>query len=125
MAFTLPTFNLSVNVWHRPHLPPADPPDLTIMGNLSRGRRVTTLDNGGFAAASDIIMQLLVPKGTDLRDTSQNVDPDVVEAPAGSGRFYLAGQVDDSGKGFANEYRWAMLTKTFGPLVPDWPIPMP
>jgi hypothetical protein len=48
---------------------------------------------------------------------------DLVEVPAGTGRFYRVQWVDDLGKGFDNEHRFALLlqTNTFSP----WPIPMP
>ncbi len=45
---------------------------------------------------------------------------DVVEAPAGSGRLYTVSYVNDSGAGFPNEHRFAVVIKA----VP-WPAPLP
>jgi hypothetical protein len=66
-------------------------------------------------------MELLVEKGTDIRDGSATVRGDTVECPAGTGRFYRVGYVDDVAKGFPNEYRVALLSKR----GPSWPTPIP
>lgn len=81
----------------------------------------------GFSTAA---FSLLVPAGTDLRDYS--VSPgvsDIVEAPSGSGRWYLVSYVDDVAKDFPNEYRIGILYKVFpgsgGLNFPYWPTPIP
>lgn len=116
MAYVLPTFNLNVNVWRGPQtLPPGGAPDLTPIGNLAAGRRLP-FDN----TSAVLDMYLLLPAGTDIRSSINATDPDVVEVPAGSGRFYLVAFVDDLGKGFANEHRFAVLLQTG-----TWPAPIP
>ncbi len=128
MAFTLPTFNLTANVWHYgtwfgqfPLIIP--PPDATIICNLALGRRVP---------ASNVIdrMWLLCPAFTDIRDDEKGrgvYRGDMIEVPAGSGRFYFLVFSDDAGKGFANEHRWATLSTDIGiyPQIPLWPVPYP
>jgi hypothetical protein len=69
--------------------------------------------------------QLLLPAGTDIRDWAcwdglAMDQPDVVEAPRGTGRYYTVIQVDDVAKGFPNEYRVAFIAKGA-----YWPIPIP
>jgi hypothetical protein len=76
------------------------------------------------------VCDLYLPALTDIRDLSCNGgNTDVVEVPAGSGRWYYVGQVDDVAKGFSNEYRRARLTKVFQgsttPTFPLWPTPIP
>jgi hypothetical protein len=69
---------------------------------------------------NQVSMYLLVPAGTDLRDNHNLTGSDVVVVPAGSGRGYFVDQVDDLGKGFANEHRFALLSKAGA-----WPTPIP
>jgi hypothetical protein len=119
--FVEPTYNLTCGVWRFGSLT-TGPPDLTVMGNLTWGRRVgapsmstaAILDNAAFT------MVLLVPAGSDVRDVYSPPGNDTVEAPLGSGRFYYAAFVDDIGKGFSNEHRAVLLVK-LGP----WPAPIP
>ena len=120
MAYTLPTFNLVVNLWHSGHVPPAAP-DLVTVGNLTPGRREITpyvLEPGG--AALEANMYLLLPAGTDIRDAKGGTGNDLAEVPAGSGRFYTVKFVDDVAFGFANEHRVAQLAGNTG-----WPVPFP
>lgn len=129
MAFTLPTFNLTINIWHYatwfgnfPTVIPAA--DATSLANLATGKRVTQ-------GALVIHMMLLLPALTDVRgENNEALTPshgDIVEVPQGSGRYYGVYAVDDSGKGFANEHRWALLTieSPFKIVLPAWPIPYP
>lgn len=117
MSFSLPTFNLVCNLFSQAAPPPA-PPRISPVCNLAYGRRVSDQ----FHAASLMYAQLLLPSLTDVRSlvTGQR---DIVEVPAGSGRFYLVNTVEDLGKGFANEHRLAVIQQTaaFG----NWPIPIP
>jgi len=71
------------------------------------------------------LWSLLVPAGTDIRDWSQNWEGGIIECPAGSGRIYSVKHVDDVAKGFPNEYRVVMMTKTTNGDANPWPIPMP
>lgn len=130
MAFTLPAFNLQVNIYTGPWLTKllrSSP-----MGNLAAGRRVLPdpgfyyTDPGQYSPA----MTLLLPALTDVRDASNSTEGDIVEVPAGTGRWYTVIGVDDIGKGFANEHRFAMLAKIYDALGlaylgSSWPVPMP
>jgi len=128
MSYVLPTFNLTVNIWHRatyvgnfPGTIP--PPDVVVAGNLALGKRMNN--------PVGMNMWLLLPAATDIRDGNKNTTlsatGDIVEAPGGSGRYYYVVNVDDAGKGFSNEHRVAEITfnLTFMPLLPKWPEPYP
>lgn len=127
--FSLPTFNLSCNVWHgqtfTPFATPVGPPDVADLEcNLAFGKRVQVLQSFVPAAGQQqTIMELLLPPLSDVRSPvtdSVGGTTDAVECPAGSGRYYLVLGVDDAGKGFANEHRIAVLL-AWGP----WPSPIP
>ncbi len=75
---------------------------------------------------------ILLPALTDIRDGyGAALTPDVVECPSGSGRWYVVFGVDDFGKGFPNEHRYALVNKigqwiggtTYAGLF--WPTPIP
>lgn len=143
MAFRVPTFNLDVHLWRFPNVVSA-PPDVTFKANLSRGDRiffaVTYFTSAIDSANSQMV--LLCPAGTDVRPQymgtfdhpSGHYLSDLVEVPAGSGRYYLVIEVDDTAKGFPNEYRHAVLwsftpdasVDTGNPWeAPPWPLPIP
>jgi len=142
MSFTLPTFNLTANVWTSDLI--ANPPTFSVACNLSPGRRGFFLAPAGAAnaainaiAAYGLAMELLVPVGTDMRGPQNNGVTQVCEVPAGSARYYYVCWVDDVGKGFANEYRLALIRQCdflfvaatvvsglFG-AIPPWPVPTP
>jgi hypothetical protein len=131
MAFSVPVFPLVCDVYRGPWVSRALA--FSTPANLAFGRRV------GFAETELIpqlqplvnIYQLLLPAVTDVRDFSNAITPDVVEVPAGSGRWYGVGSVDDVGKGFSNEYRLVIITKIYEQLDPAaypglfWPVPIP
>jgi hypothetical protein len=125
MAFRTPTFNLTVNIWRFGTLV-GNPPDVVTVGNLAFGRRGHTLDGSVTTSGA---MFLLVPKLTDIRGKAESplaAPYDKVEVPAGSGRYYIVDFVDDSGKGFLNEHRVAIIYQAnFIALVPNWPLPTP
>lgn len=112
--YTLPTFNLPVNIWRFGNAL-SNPPDVTAFANLALGRRI-----GGATGNNPTSMWLLLPPGTDIQDAFNGIGSDVVEAGAGSSRFYEVIYVDDIGAGFTNEHRFAELQK-FG----TWPTPIP
>lgn len=135
MAFRVPTFNLDVNLWRTPAVVSASP-TLTFRANLSRGERIFQIPV--YASQPwDMVSQmiLLCPALTDIRPPTGFLTPqDLVEVPAGSGRYYQVIDVDDTAKGFANEYRHAVLWAQNGGLLasypgpwgsPPWPMPMP
>lgn len=132
MAFSLPDFNITCDVYRGPFLTRV----LAISAqpcNLAYGRR-SSLQNplSGTQNGESMNMSLLLPPGADLRDLSCAAVQDVVEAPSGSGRWYQVSNVDDVGKGFGNEHRCAILFKISHALFPtgsyvglSWPAPIP
>ena len=129
MAFTIPTFNLTCNVY-RWILPPGPLSVVSLSPdcNLAFSRRAAT----GILDSSDTIdyqgiMFLLVPKLTDIRSqvcySAVSDKTDLIECPAGSGRIYAVQSVDDVGKGFANEFRCAVIRQTYAYGL--WPSPIP
>jgi len=120
MAFTPPTFNLAINIWRFPNLVYGAPDVITVC-NLAYGRR-----NAQTVATTDLTMSVLLPAGTDIRGVWNTVQADRVEVPAGSQRFYEVLNVDDSGKGFSNEHRVAVVIQfPAGYFGFPFPVPLP
>lgn len=121
MAYVVPTFNLAFAIWRGPWaVPPVGPPALVGMCNLTPGRRGNfTPVVPGVYAPGVALMFVLFPALTDVRDKLSATGADLVECPAGSGRYYGVIGVDDVAKGFANEYRWAAVHSVGKPT----PIP--
>lgn len=112
MSFTLPNFNLTCEIFSGPWVTRVSRG--TSPCNLASGRRGRVF--GDFQDGDAIITTgpayLLFPAGTDVRDMNCNIPAqDTIECPQGSGRWYLVALVDDVGKGFPNEHRYAMLYK--------------
>lgn len=105
MSFALPTFNLLVNVWRFSYAPP-DLPILTVNGNLTPGPRSRVGDTArNPASPPSPLMYLLLPSSTVIYgDVDSLGNPDMVEVPAGSGRFYTVHFVDNVATGFPNQY---------------------
>jgi hypothetical protein len=118
--YRVPAFPLTVNVW-RAATGTGNPPDVVTVGNLAWGQRKTTSTGIPLDSYPDqLLSYLLIPPLTDIRDSYSPGGADVVEVPAGSLRYYQVVQVDDVGKGFPNEFRFAVIFK----LAP-WPSPIP
>jgi hypothetical protein len=66
-------------------------------------------------------MNLLLPPAVDVRGPQDTVSFDMVEVPAGSGRWYSVVGVDDIGKGFSNEHRTAAIFALAGSWVAPYP----
>jgi len=122
MAFVLPTFNITADIytWSTTGLPTT--PRLTVDCQL----RPPAMTNASSSVASSTFhcgMVMLVAKETDVRDyyCAPGNSPDVVQCPPGSGRWYTVYYVDDVAKGFANEHRFVILQK-YGFV---WPTPIP
>ncbi len=131
-SFAIPTFNLLCNVWHNPGRAPALYPaaDFQVGCNLANGRVSHVLTSQKRLIRQDTLGasgSVLFPIGTDVRDASVDPNPDAIEVPAGSGRFYWIAFVDDIAKGFPNEHRWAIAVKLFtdGHFDYRWPRPIP
>jgi len=118
MAFKLPTFNLTCNIYTNRNFSVS--PRLSSLCCLAIGRRVQVPASGGTATRGVVIfdMQLLLPKLTDIRFVLNTTHQDGVEVPAGSGRKYDVEWVEDAGKGFPNEHRvaWIYMTQCPTPL---------
>lgn len=112
MAFVVPQMPLSVNVWSNydqsvDPVPPVIAPSFNVPGNLAMGRREFQDESG-----SGYTMYALFPAGTIIND-GQVVSPneDLVEIPAGTGRYYTVMYADNVGMGFANEHVMAVIMK--------------
>lgn len=131
MAFNPPSFPLMCNLYRGPYTGRVLAG--TLPCNLAQGSRVYIISNASIPQVEEynLFPQLLMPALSDVRDLSNAITPDVVEVPAGSGRWYGVCTVDDVGKGFPNEYRIAIIGKIFEALDPAaypglfWPVPMP
>lgn len=132
MAYTLPEFNLTCNIYTGPWLTKVlrISPDC----NLAMSKRVQegAVEIGVGFGFSNPTMSLLLPPLTDVRDASGASEQyDIIECPAGSSRWYGVLGVDDIGKGFANEHRVAFISKLFQAQDPTpfagaiWPTPIP
>lgn len=133
MSFTVPEFPLDCNIWRNSHRWKLDPPDVESECNLAYGRRVSSSANDALENnQAGVLMMLLLPPLTDIRDLKCAAVEDLVEVPAGSGRIYRVCDVDDIGKGFPNEHRCALIVGVsntrapfFVPAGSDWPAPIP
>ncbi len=131
MAYSLPDFNLSCDIYTGPWLTKVF--RLTSDCNLAIGRRgmFIPFDWANSGPLYTPLPQLLVPALTDVRDSSCTGESDVIECPAGSGRWYRVVGVDDLGKGFPNEHRFAFCAKIYDQMdharYPglQWPTPIP
>lgn len=122
MPFIQPVYNLTCNIWTGPIFPTVGPARVTgAICNLAWGRRVSTMSTGGTGSAGIIVstMTLLLEATTDIRGRSSTTHQDVVEVPAGSGRFYRCETADFIGKGFDNEHKAAVLMQVEPFKTPD------
>jgi len=133
MSFSLPTFNITCNIYTGPFLTKVLRGS-AVPCNLAWGKRVNSfwnLNADAETGAGSPLMIILLPAGTDIRTYLFYGVEDYVECPSGSGRWYGVTAVDDIGKGFSNEHRAAWLTQISQWLDPvhyaglDWPIPVP
>ena len=91
--------------------------------NLQAARRAQVMSTGGTTTSGvfEDAMYLLLRARTDVRGPVQYANlllpGDVVEVPSGTGRFYWVTYVDDVGRGYANEFRFATLQMAQSPLV--------
>lgn len=128
MAFRLPTFNITCNIYtnegtNPPVAPPVNPPRIAAQQcGLAYGERVNVASTGGTANQGIPLqtMNLLLPPLVDIRGPQDPGGLDMVECPAGSGRWYAVYFVDDIGKGYANEHRSASLLAIGGTWTPPY-----
>jgi len=121
MAYVIPQMPLLCAIWSQGDTPGVDPPrEFDVPCNLGWGRRVLNAALTYPSTGVCVHAQLLLLAGTDIRGYLNSGTYDQVEVPQGSGRFYYVSQVDDIGKGFPNEHRFALIS-TSG----NWPEPYP
>lgn len=136
MPYRVPTFNILCNIYTMVSYSANDAVQRLVFQpcSLSPGRR--TMETTGFTSpigtypSFKLSMELLMPALTDIRSSVCGGFPDVVEVPAGSGRYYTVSWVDDVGKGYANEYRLILMSAVdsrneYFTDFPDWPTPIP
>lgn len=123
MAFVLPTFNTTCNIWHL-SINVAAPPDEVDIPCQLRAPSASYIGLLQPSASQVVCMCILLPPLTDIRDLNigGGTSTDTVEVPAGTGRYYRVSNVDDIAKGFPNEHRFAILFKV---LALPWPTPIP
>lgn len=110
MAFLPPTFNLLCNIYSGPAVvPPFGAPRIANQPCQLRLYKTGPIVNAaGFT--SGMYIAILLPAGTDVRGgIGFQTMADLVECPAGSGRYYEVRTFDDVAKGFSNEYRFAIV----------------
>lgn len=122
MPYRLPVFNLSGKVWTGPvMIPPGGAARLTVQCSIRvyKTAFAVTTEN------ANACVVIRFPALTDIRPKYGLVQgmgsPDVIECPAGSGRFYEAEALEDVAKGFANEYRLVVVKQLGRPA--GYPIP--
>lgn len=136
MAFTVPRFNITVNVFTGPWLTKtlrvAD-----LAANFAIGRREQQAGNdfinaSSFQPESGLTAFLLLPSGSDVRSQSNGGGvQDVIEIPSGSNCWYQCTAWEDMAMGFPNQYRMAAVAKIWEELNPIyyagcvWPVPTP
>lgn len=109
MAFTLPTFNLHVNIWRHALDPLADPPSGTARANLANGKRTAVFNSVAIDPALQDWeqfgeQQLLCPKGTDIRGFNMTGGGDWFTIDEAPGVIYVIKWVQYAGLGFANQH---------------------
>lgn len=128
MVYRLPTFNLKCSIsqpdnFGIPSIPSAPYRITGQICQLTYGRRgaIPAFFEAAAVGAFAQTMSLLLPPKADIRGP-QDVDSfDCVEVPEGSGRWYSVCAVDDIGRGFTNEHRFAQIFAIVGTWVPPYP----
>lgn len=125
MSFVTPTFILPVKIWTNGSGPPAAP-RVTCLGNLAPGRRIlnTTLGVAAQTLAQPVV-PLLLPKYTDVRGQNSAGGSDYIQIDLISPKQYDVLWVEDSGQGFSNEHRIAVLKQRAPFVLPGPPVPPP
>ena len=111
----VPIFNLNYNIWWAlfgPLPPGVSATFINQPGQLCMGELVV---NGGLALVTGMFLK--VPARTNIH-WARPGGADVVEVPAGTGRYYTVTYVDDVGRNFANEYRVAFISMGVPPAIP-------
>jgi hypothetical protein len=127
MSYKLPAFNLNANIWRYAAGVPGGAPVGVASVCLAWGRRVAAPFSGGTAELGIVAVSptALFPIGTDVRDGGDGAGQDIVEIPAGTGRYYYCVFVDSIGRGFLNEHIGCVLNKTWQLGGAAWPSVIP
>lgn len=124
MPFKVPTFNLTCDIYTANDLG-INPPRLADVPCQWRGiAKLTALDSV-FAVSGPpaISTEILLPAGTDVRgsvDGALEQEDDIILSVFGVTRPFYVLDVYDVARGFANEYRIAVVRK-----LPYWAVPIP
>lgn len=115
----IPAMPLLANIWWgQGAVIPVGLPNIALVAcTLVLGDRIPYVANLNYGC------YILFPALTDVAAAPRNLllpNADLVECPAGSLRYYVVEFVDDVAKGFANQYRSAMVRHG-----PAWPAPLP
>lgn len=115
-----PTLNLICNVWYNQFGHPLLGPPPTL-ANVPCQLRVGELVGPSPPAAARQVW-ICFAAGTDIAANPRGLFPigDLIELPAGTGRYYRVDWVEDVGRGFPNQYRVAESHQD-----PPWPVPTP
>jgi hypothetical protein len=119
MAFTLPTFNLSANVWVNANLPNASPPD--VMGVMVQ----LYINTRGLLDVTPNAWDTWVPPVW-VRIAIAGFDDtyNIFEVPGGSAKYYRVRWRDVIHKGFPNEYGAYLCEQVINDGTPVLP-PLP
>jgi hypothetical protein len=128
VAYQIPRMPITCDIF-TPDVPgvaaiPTSPARLAgVRCNLAWGKRTNAATTGGTVSVGVLTsaVDLLLPARTDIRGPQDTTSFDMVCVPSGSGRWYQVTAVDDVGKGFANEYRIAVLLALANSWVPPYP----
>lgn len=122
MAYTLPQFNLACNIGSGA-VPAFFIPRISGQScALVYGKRVSEMTEVTTGTVATLIMHILFPAGTDVRGREVvGGASDLIECPAGTGRWYTVASVDDIGKGWPNEHRTAEVRAFPSSWTPPYP----
>jgi len=127
-VYTLPTFNLSVQIYAGTMFGAPGALLSTTIGQLQYGDLVANQNspatmNFNFGKLS----YLLLPAGTNIYTVicGPLFFNCFVQLPSNSGRWYQVMHVDDRWKGFTTEHRCALIMQSVGPAGVGWPNPIP
>jgi len=121
VAFQLPNFNITVNIWTGPNAPPFGAPRVAAApANLAWGKRVSSMSTGGTSTAGILVstMTLLLEATCDVRGFLSSTGSDCVEVPSGSGRYYRVWFADFIGIGSTNQHNGGVIYQQAGFKTP-------
>jgi hypothetical protein len=122
MPHGLPVFPTLINAWNppswNPGIPPVVVPDFTFHGEMLGGRNhVTFWPHGPNNQVFQALQELYAPIGTPLVLSTTQINTQLFEVPAGSGRFWFGFWASVVAMGFANAFFsvWCTPRNTLSP----------